>query len=267
MRFIAALIVIPALFCVIGELRAADVDLQVILATDVSRSIDATEFALQRKGYAAALSDPRVLAAIRRQPHHAIGVCVIEFSGTEDQKIVIDWTRLADAKDAGAIAAALVSAPRSFMGRTSISAAIDFAARHFAAAEWHGARRVLDISGDGTSNSGRPITEARDDAVKHGITINGLAILNNRADLGFSTHTHPPGGLPFYYRHNVIGGPAAFLVVVKDFNSFAEAMTKKLTREIDVAARGRILPGRTGNRAVPREPEPEDRPGTPAALP
>jgi hypothetical protein len=238
MRFVAALVMLSALFCVSGELRAANVDLEVILATDVSRSIDDAEFALQRQGYAAALTDSRVLAAIRRRPHGAIGVCVVEFSGPEDQKIVIDWTRLADAEDAGAIAATLRNAPRSFAGRTSISAAIDFAVAHFAAAQWHGARRVIDVSGDGTSNSGRPVTAARDDAARRGITINGLAIINNRADLGFSAHTHPPGGLPLYYRDNVIGGPDAFLVVVKDFRSFAEAMAKKLAREIDIASFG-----------------------------
>lgn len=137
MKFIAAPIVFPALFCVTGELWAVGLDLEVILATAISRSIDESEFELQRKGYAAALAGPRVLAAIHRQPHGAIGVCFIEFSG--------------------AIAAALRAAPRSFMGRTSVSAAIDFAA-----APWHGARQAVDVSGDGTSNSGRPITEARE---------------------------------------------------------------------------------------------------------
>jgi hypothetical protein len=238
MRLIAAIIAIPALFSLIGELQVSDIDLKVILAADVSRSVDAAEFELQRKGYAAALTDPRVLAAIRRRPHGAIGVCFIEFAGPEEQRIVVDWTRLSTAGEAGSIAAILLHAPRSFLGRTSISAAIDFAAAHFAAAGWPDARRVIDISGDGTNNAGRPMTAARDDAVRRGITINGLAIINNRADLAFSAHTHPPGGLPLYYRNNVIGGPDAFLVVVRNFDSFAEAMAKKLAREIDVAARG-----------------------------
>lgn len=237
MRFMTALLMIVVLFSVKGELRAADIDLEVILATDVSRSIDPTEFTLQRQGYAAALTDPRVLAAIHRQPHGAIGVCFVEFSGPGEQKVVIGWTRLANAQDAAAVAAALRAAPRSFTGRTAVGAAIDFAAARFAAAPWHGARRVIDISGDGTSNAGRPVIEARDDAVRHGITINGLAIINSKVDLGYSPHTHPPGGLPLYYRHNVIGGSGAFLVVVENFGSFAQAMAKKLAREIDVAAR------------------------------
>lgn len=238
MRFIAVLFVIPVLFCAIGELRAADVDLEVILVADVSRSIDDAEFALQRQGYAAALTDPRVLAAIHRRPHGAIAVCFVEFSGPAEQKIVVDWTRLSDEEDAGAVAALLRSAPRSFTGRTAIGAALDFAIAHFAAAQWHGARRVIDVSGDGTSNAGRPVTDSRDAAIRRGITVNGLAIINNKADLGFSSHTHPPGGLPLYYRTSVIGGPDAFLVVVKNFGSFAEAMAKKLAREIDIAAFG-----------------------------
>ena len=96
-------------------------------------------------------------------------------------------------------------------------------------------RRIIDISGDGTSNSGRPIAEARDQAIAAGVTINGLAIINNKPNLGYSAHTQPPGGLPDYYRQNVIGGPNAFLIVVKDFNSFADAMANKLAKEIDVA--------------------------------
>src|SRR5260370_1037035 len=92
-----------------------------------------------------------------------------------------------------------------------------------------------DVSGDGTNNSGRPVTEARDQAIAGGVTINGLAIINDKPNLGYSAHTQPPGGLPLYYRQNVIGGPNAFLLVVEDFNSFADAMANKLAKEIDVA--------------------------------
>src|ERR1700752_3098156 len=146
-------------FSVSGETRAADVDLEVILAADVSRSIDDAEFDLQRKGYAAALSDPRVLAAIHGRSGAAIGVCFIEWSGDEDQQVVVDWTEIRDEEDAGSMAAAIIAAPRSFMGRTSISAAIDFAMAHFANSKWQAKRRIIDISGDRTTNSGRPTTE------------------------------------------------------------------------------------------------------------
>ena len=236
MRPALAAIVFLVFFCFAGELHAAGVDLEVILAADVSRSIDDGEFDLQRKGYAAAVSDPRVLTAIRGRPGAAIGVCFIEWSGDEDQQVVVDWSELRDEEDAGTIAAAILAAPRSFMGRTSISAAIDFAMAQFAKSKWQAGRHIIDISGDGTNNSGRPVTKARDQAISRGVTINGLAIINDKPNLGYSAHTQPPGGLPLYYRQNVIGGSNSFLLVVEDFNSFANAMANKLAKEIDVAS-------------------------------
>src|SRR6267154_4388888 len=215
-----------------GESRGAGVDLEVILAADVSRSIDDSEFDLQRKGYAAALTDPRVLTAIRGRSGGAIGVSFIEWSGDEDQQIVVDWTEIRDEEDAGSMAAAILAAPRSFMGRTSISAAIDFAMAHFASSKWQAKRRIIDISGDGTNNSGRPVTEARDQAIASGVTVNGLAIINTQANPGYAFHTQPPGGLPHYYEENVIGGPGAFLLQVENFDTFAEAITRKLVTEI-----------------------------------
>ena len=129
-------------------------------------------------------------------------------------------------------AAAILAAPRSFIGRTSISGAIDFAMERFAAAAPRANRRIIDISGDGTNNSGRSVTDARDEALGQGATINGLAIINDRPNPGYAFHTQPPGGLPEWYRQNVIGGPGAFLRVVEDFHSFADAMTNKLVSEI-----------------------------------
>ncbi len=211
---------------------AQNTDLLLVLAADVSRSVDEGEFDLQRKGYAAALTDPRVLAAIRGGNTGTIAVCFIEWSGAGEQLVVVDWTMVHDEEDAGVIAAAILAAPRSFMGRTSISAGIDFAMERFAAAKPHSDRRIIDVSGDGTNNSGRPVTEARDQAVSEGITINGLAIINDRPNPGYAFHTQPPGGLPEWYRQNVIGGPGAFLSVIDDFRSFSDAMTNKLVSEI-----------------------------------
>jgi hypothetical protein len=212
--------------------RAQNTDLLLVLAADVSRSIDESEFELQRKGYAAALSDPRVLAAIGGGANGKIAVCFVEWSGAGEQLVVVDWTVIGDGEDAGGLSAMLLAAPRSFIGRTSISGAIDFAMERFAAAKPHGNRRIIDISGDGTNNSGRPVTDARDQALAEGVTINGLAIINNRPNPGYAYHTQPPGGLPEWYRQNVIGGPGAFLHVVEDFRSFADAMTNKLVSEI-----------------------------------
>src|SRR5258708_38661024 len=137
--------------------RAADtVDLLLLLAADVSRSIDETEFNLQRKGYAAAITDPRVLRAIVGGRNHAIAVSFIEWSGAADQNVVVDWTVVRDEEAAASVAATMLAAPRSFLGRTSISAAIDFALKRFGAAPADAYNRIIDISAGGTSSAGRP---------------------------------------------------------------------------------------------------------------
>jgi hypothetical protein len=215
-----------------GASAGDSVDALLVLAADVSRSIDDGEFQLQRKGYAAAMTDPRVLRAIAGGPHQAIAICFIEWAGPSEQNIVVDWTAVHDEEAAAGVAATMRSAPRSFVGRTAIGAAIDFAMRRFAAAPEVAGKRIIDVSGDGNSNSGRPVTEARDEAVAAGVTINGLAIINNNISSGYSFHTHPPGGLPKYYQDNVIGGPGAFLLQVENFASFSEAITRKLVAEI-----------------------------------
>jgi Protein of unknown function (DUF1194) len=236
MRCAFAALMLLALLAVGRDARAQNTDLLLVLAADVSRSIDEGEFELQRKGYAAALSDPRVLAAIRGGTNGTIAVCFVEWSGAGEQMVVADWIVIRDDEDAGSLSATILAAPRSFMGRTSISGAIDFAMERFAAAKPRSNRRVIDISGDGTNNSGRLVTEARDQALAEGVTINGLAIVNDKPNPGYAFHTQPPGGLPEWYRQNVIGGPGAFLRVVEDFRSFADAMTNKLVSEIAALA-------------------------------
>jgi Protein of unknown function (DUF1194) len=236
MRCAFAALMLLALFAVGRDARAQNTDLLLVLAADVSRSIDEGEFELQRKGYAAALSDPRVLAAIRGGSNGTIAVCFVEWSGAGEQMVVVDWIVIRDDEDAGSLSATILAAPRSFMGRTSISGAIDFAMERFAAAKPRSNRRIIDISGDGTNNSGRLVTEARDQALAEGVTINGLAIVNDKPNPGYAFHTQPPGGLPEWYRQNVIGGPGAFLRVVEDFRSFADAMTNKLVSEIVAVA-------------------------------
>src|SRR5215467_931763 len=235
MQSAVSAVLLLALLAFGGGVAAQTTDLLLVLAADVSRSSDLTEFALQRKGYSAAVTDPRVLAVIRGGATGTIAICFVEWSGAGEQNVVADWTVVHDEEDAGGLAAVILAAPRSFIGRTSISGAIDFAMERFAAAQPHANRRIIDVSGDGTNNSGRPVTDARDQAIASGVTINGLAIVNERPNLGYSAHTQPPGGLPLYYKQNVIGGANAFLIVVQDFNSFADAMANKLAKEIDVA--------------------------------
>jgi hypothetical protein len=146
--------------------------------------------------------------------------------------VVVEWMVIRDEESAGEFASLLLGAPRSFTGRTSISAGIDFAVKLLADSGIAAERRVIDVSGDGTNNAGRPVNDARDDAVAAGIVINGLAIINDRPAGYFFAHTQPPEGLPAYYRNNVIGGNGAFLQVVQDFNTFGEAITNKLLTEI-----------------------------------
>jgi hypothetical protein len=232
MKTAAAIITLLAWLAGIAVAHAETVDLLLVLAADVSRSIDDVEFNLQRKGYAAAITDPRVLRAISGGRNHAIAVTFIEWSGAADQNVIVDWTVVRDEEAAGGIAATMIAAPRSFLGRTSISAAIDYSIERIGMAPAQADKRIIDISGDGTNNSGRPVTEARDQAVAAGITVNGLAIINTQANPGYAFHTQPPGGLPKYYEENVIGGPGAFLLQVDNFDTFAESMTRKLVTEI-----------------------------------
>ncbi|HVZ09427.1 DUF1194 domain-containing protein [Rhodopila sp.] len=211
---------------------AEEVDVALVLVTDVSRSIDDAEFALEKEGYETAFNNQKVLAAIRNGPLGKIAVAYVEFASNYETRTVIDWTIISDAASAKAFTDQLKAAARSFWGRTSISAGIDQAMQLFAEAGIQATRRVIDVCGDGTNNAGRDAGDARDDAVKAGVTINGLTIINDHPVSWTFSHVQPPGGLPNYYRENVIGGPASFVLEVHDFSTFGEAMTRKLVSEI-----------------------------------
>ena len=213
--------------------RAAEaVDLLLVFAADVSRSVDGDKFKLQREGYAAAFADLHVLDAIRSGRNGRIAVLFEEWSGFGNQKIVIDWTLIDGAKAAQSFGDRLLESPRSFADRTSISGGIDFAVAQFAHAPFTAERRAIDVSGDGTNNAGREVDHARDEALALGLTINGLAILSERPLPWNPEHTNPPGGLANYYREHVVGGPGAFVLEARDFNSFGQALIKKLIAEI-----------------------------------
>jgi Protein of unknown function (DUF1194) len=208
---------------------AQDVDLQLVLAIDVSGSIDDVEAQLQRDGYLKALVHPRVIEAIKSGPIGRIAVTYVEWAGDTFQHTVIEWREIHDEASAHAFASALAETPILRERRTSISGAIDYGMARLAASGFTSTRRVIDISGDGYNNIGREVTDARNDAVKAGITINGLPIINDRPN---------PFGRPAvvdldkYYEANVIGGPGAFVVLAKDFNSFAAAILQKLILEV-----------------------------------
>jgi hypothetical protein len=215
-----------------AALAADDVDLLLVLAADVSRSIDAAKFQLQREGYAAAISDPRVLDTIRSGHSGRIGLTFVEWSGVGAQHVVIDWMTVGDAASAKDFGDRLIEAPRSFADRTSISGAIEFAMDQFTHTPFASVRRTIDISGDGTNNAGRDVTALRDEAIAKGVTINGLVILSENPMSWNPDHTNPPGGLDNYYRNNVIGGPGAFVMVAQNFNSFGQAIISKMIAEV-----------------------------------
>jgi len=231
---IRTIVGIIALLAVAGAPARAQeqVDLLLVLASDVSRSVDTRKFELQRQGYAAALSNPRVIEAIRSGPHGKIAICFVEWSGQTSQKVVIDWTVVSDAASARKIGDQMLELPRTFADRTSISAGIDFSVSQLERAPFKAARRTIDVSGDGTNNSGRDVGQARDEALAKNITINGLVILSDSPLPWNPEHTNPPGGLGEYYRKNVIGGPGAFVMVAENHDSFGQAIVKKMIAEI-----------------------------------
>jgi hypothetical protein len=206
--------------------RGEQVDLELVLSVDSSGSIDSEEFDLQRLGYAKALTSPRVLKAIRSGPHRAIAVTFVEWSGPGINTQVVRWTRIASRADAEGVAAQLIAAPRTiFGGGTSLGAAIDEGAALFADNGFESRRQVIDISGDGFNNRGWWPEDARNRAVRRGITINGLPILDF------------DDGLADYFRRSVIGGLGAFVIAANGFDDFARSVIKKLIREIFISER------------------------------
>jgi Protein of unknown function (DUF1194) len=209
-------------FCgLTGSARSeGDVDLELVLAIDSSGSVDFAEFELQARGIAHAFRDPEVIEAIMGATPNGIAVSVVQWSGRHQHLAVVDWTKVTDAVSADALAASLEAAGRILIGETAIADALQFATEKLTYGPFHGARRVIDVSGDGPTNAGRDPDPVRDAAVWSGITINGLAILNESP------------GLDLYYAEHVIGGPDAFVVSARDYRDFARAIRLKLLQEI-----------------------------------
>jgi len=208
---------------------AADtpVDLELVLAVDVSRSMDPDEQKLQRDGYVAAITHPDVVAAITQGRHGRIALSYVEWAGPETQHTVIDWRAIDGPASARACAAELAQAPIQGFRGTSISNGLVFVAPQFDNNGYEATRRVIDVSGDGPNNMGIPIEIAREPVLRAGITINGLPIMIKRAS-GFASIDN----LDVYYEDCVIGGFGAFLVVVQSADQFAEAIRRKLVLEI-----------------------------------
>jgi hypothetical protein len=218
-RFAAALLLVCSVWTL--AFAQAAVDLQLVLAVDASGSVDQRRFDLQQQGYVAAFRDPRVLRAIQSGATQAIAVTMVQWTGPALQIQVLPWTLIHDAATAHAFAAAIAATPRQlFSGGTSISGVIDYAVPLMFESQFKGTRRVIDISGDGVNNRGRSAASARDDAVRTGIIINGLPILALEPDLDR------------YFSGHVIGGPGAFVIAAESYETFAEAIIRKLIREM-----------------------------------
>ena len=207
---------------------ATAVDVELILAVDVSYSMDMDELAIQREGYAQAIVSKEFLQALKTGPNGKVSVTYFEWAASNDQKIIIPWRLIDGPETADAVANEIMKTPIRRASRTSISGAIYFAMPLFDEDPYHGLRRVIDISGDGPNNNGSPVTGARDQALSKGIVINGLPIMVKEP----SYSTMDIDNLDWYYEDCVIGGPGSFVVPIKDREKFKEAIRTKLLLEV-----------------------------------
>jgi hypothetical protein len=208
--------------------QALEVDLELVLAVDISRSVDDEEAQLQRQGYMQALTDKRIIDAISSGALGRIAVTYIEWAGSQYQQTVVEWAVIDGPDSAKAFALKISDAPRVAEMWTSISGALIYGAAKFDNNGYEGKRRVIDVSGDGRNNSGPDLAGIRDAVVKRGIVINGLPIMSERPNFG----RPPERDLDIYYEQNVIGGPGSFMVPAHDFPDFARAVRTKLIKEI-----------------------------------
>src|SRR5690242_1227123 len=204
------------------------VDVELVIAVDVSYSMDLDELAVQREGYAQAIVSKEFLQALRAGPNSRISVTYFEWSASTDQKIIIPWRLVDGPETADAVAAEILNTPVRRGSRTSISGAILFAMPLFDQSPYQGLRRVIDISGDGPNNNGPPVAPARDEALSKGIVINGLPVMVKEP----SYATMDIDNLDWYYEDCVVGGPGSFVVPIKGRENFKEAIRTKLVREV-----------------------------------
>ncbi|MBM3620410.1 MAG: DUF1194 domain-containing protein [Alphaproteobacteria bacterium] len=205
-----------------------DVDLRLVLAVDVSRSVDAEEYELQKDGYARALTDQRIVDAITSGPLQRIGLCYVEWAGPQMQRTPIDWILIDSKASCERVAARISGLPYEPHSWTGVGAAMRYAAGKFESGPFHSRRMVIDVSGDGRNNNGPPADIVRDELVAKNIVINGLPIVSDKPNFG----RPPERDLDRWYEENVIGGPGSFMMVANGFGDFARAVRNKLSREI-----------------------------------
>lgn len=224
------------------------VNVELVIAVDVSYSMDIDELAVQREGYAQAIVSKDFLQALRTGPSSKVAVTYFEWSMSGDERIIIPWRVIDGPESADAVAAEIMKAPIRRGSSTSISGAINFALQLFEENPYRGSRRVIDISGDGPNNNGAPVTGARDAALEKGITINGLPIMVKEP----SYPTMDIENLDLYYEDCVIGGPGAFMLTIKDRENFKEAIRIKLVLEVaGLMPERRIVPAAEKEPRVP----------------
>jgi hypothetical protein len=231
MRVFAAVLSLLAATLAPGAVSAQatiPVDIELVLAVDVSRSMTEHELEIQRRGYAAALTSAEVIRAITGGIHGQIALLYLEWAGHRSQRVVVGWTLIRGLADAEAVAARLTADFDETLRRTSISGALDFAAKQFEGNGFDGLRRVIDVSGDGPNNDGRPVVPARDAAAAQGIIVNGLPLMTNE---GVGSQWALPD-LDRYYYHCVIAGPGAFVIPVREWQHFPAAVRQKLVLEL-----------------------------------
>ncbi|MGD9812147.1 MAG: DUF1194 domain-containing protein [Sphingobium sp.] len=222
-------VALAALTLSASSARAADaVDVELVLAVDVSLSMSPMELEIQRDGYAAALTDDKVIEAIRSGYHGQIAITYFEWAGATTQRIIVPWTIIAGKEDAERVARQLTAAPPNSARRTSISGALEYGSDLLAESPFRGVKRVIDISGDGPNNQGPPVDATRDQLAVQGITVNGLPLMTN----GGITSAYDVDELDRYYADCVITGPGAFVVPVNDWSQFPEAIRRKLVLEL-----------------------------------
>jgi Protein of unknown function (DUF1194) len=225
---------------------AIAVDVELVLAVDISYSMDLDELALQREGYAQALTSREFMQALRQGIHGKVAITYFEWAGASEQKIVVPWRLIDGPETADAVAGEIARAPLRRASRTSISGALMFAKPLFAGSGYRGIRRVIDVSGDGANNNGPLVELVRDEVLAEGITINGLPIMLKRPNFSTMDITE----LDVYYEDCVIGGPGAFVIPVKEREKFVEAVRTKLVLEV-AGLTPRVVPAAAGQPRIP----------------
>ncbi len=223
--FVGALALAPP---AIARDQGVAVDAELVFSVDISYSMDRVEQQLQRNGYVQALTSPQFINALKSNPIGKVAIAYMQWASYNDQDTLLDWTVISDEASAKAAADKLANAPYRRARRTSISGAIDAASRLFNENGFKGERQIIDVSGDGPNNDGRPVAQARDEALSKGLVINGLPLVGIREYLGFADIKD----LDIYYEDCVVGGPDSFMVVIRDSKNFVEATRNKLVREI-----------------------------------